>query len=109
MDTLGFKDENVEVYKQRLREHNLNGRALVYSDNNEIKEALRMSLGEWTVFCMYFLGVLPQQSLLSSAASSVPLYIRQEPQMNKFVSRENVARGNRLSLNISKEDLQEKR
>ncbi|XP_067413429.1 NTPase KAP family P-loop domain-containing protein 1-like isoform X2 [Emydura macquarii macquarii] len=109
MDTLGFKEENVQVYKQRLRDHNLNGRALVYSDNNEIKEALCMSLGEWTVFSMYFLGVLPQQSLSSSAASSVPLYIRQEPQMNKFVSRENVARGNRLSPNISKEDLQEKR
>ncbi|KAM9113723.1 NTPase KAP family P-loop domain-containing protein 1-like [Pangshura tecta] len=109
MDTVGFKEENVQEYKQRLRDHNLNGRALVYSDNNEIKEALSMSLGEWTLFSIYFLGVLPQASSSPSVASSVPLYVRQEAQKNMLGLRENVARGSRLSLNISREDLQEKR
>uniref|UniRef100_A0A8C8R7T8 KAP NTPase domain-containing protein n=1 Tax=Pelusios castaneus TaxID=367368 RepID=A0A8C8R7T8_9SAUR len=109
MDTVGFKEENVQLYKQRLREHDLNGRALVYSDNSEIKEALSMSLGDWTLFSIYFLGVLPQPSLSSSVASSVPLYVRQEPQKNMFVLRETLAGGNKLSLNISREDLQEKR
>ncbi|CAM4686763.1 unnamed protein product [Lepidochelys olivacea] len=109
IETVGFKEENVLQYQQRLRDHNLNGRALVYSDNNEIKEALSMSLGEWTLFSIYFLGVLPQPSSSPSVASSVPLYVRQEAQKNVSGLRENVARGSRLSLNISREELREKR
>ncbi|KAM3912120.1 NTPase KAP family P-loop domain-containing protein 1-like [Leptodactylus fuscus] len=59
MSKLGFEEENLQVYKRNIRKHNLNGRALVYSDNNEIKSAMCMGLGDWTLFSVYFLGVLP--------------------------------------------------
>lgn len=109
MDTIGLKEENVPLYKQRLRDHNLNGRALVYSDNTEIKEALHMSLGEWTLFSIHFLGVFPPANLASSVVSPVPFHVRPEALKNMVALRETVARGSKLSLNSSREDLWEKR
>lgn len=109
MDTIGLKEENVPLYKQRLRDHNLNGRVLVYSNNTEIKEALHMSLGEWTLFSIHFLGVFPPANLASSVVSPVPFHVRPEALKNMVALRETVARGSKLSLNSSREDLWEKR
>ncbi|XP_042295817.1 NTPase KAP family P-loop domain-containing protein 1-like [Sceloporus undulatus] len=67
MDNLSLKEENARRYKERLREHHLDGRALVYSNRNEIKDALSMSLGEWMAFSMYFLGSFSAQGFFPSA------------------------------------------
>ncbi|XP_074872685.1 NTPase KAP family P-loop domain-containing protein 1-like isoform X2 [Carettochelys insculpta] len=105
MDAVGFKGENLQLYKQRLTDHNLNGRALVYSNNTEIKEALGMNLGDWALFSIHFLGALPQPSSSTSAARPLPLNVG----VDTISSSENVAKGNRLSWNTSREDLQEMR
>ncbi|XP_053123641.1 NTPase KAP family P-loop domain-containing protein 1-like [Hemicordylus capensis] len=101
MNKLGLKEENIQRYKERLREHNLNGQTLVFSDKNEIKEALGMSLGEWMAFSMYFLGSMPLQG--SFAPGPSPTLTHGEKKW--FVLQDNVSRGSRLSLNVSKENL----
>ncbi|XP_069500723.1 NTPase KAP family P-loop domain-containing protein 1-like [Ambystoma mexicanum] len=101
MDKLDFIKENVPAYKDKLRQHNLNGRALVYSDNCEIKEVLGMGLGEWTIFSIYFLGVTPQVG--SSATASIP-HGRPENLMSGACSRENLLKRS-MSLTRSMEVL----
>ncbi|XP_053330178.1 NTPase KAP family P-loop domain-containing protein 1-like [Spea bombifrons] len=103
MKKLGFKEENLEEYLQKIKSHNLNGRALVYSDNNEIKEVLGMGLGDWTLFSVYFLGVLPPPVV---APTTAPAYSKPEAPKLGAGSKENILKQSRLSLYISKEDLQ---
>ncbi|XP_078517057.1 NTPase KAP family P-loop domain-containing protein 1-like isoform X2 [Lissotriton helveticus] len=105
IDKLGFKEENAQVYKKRLSDHNLNGRALVYSDNCEIKEALGMGLGEWTIFSMRFLGVVSQVTRPPTATSSYPSSGRQEQNILRAGSSDNVLRSSTLSLSLSNEHL----
>ncbi|XP_067318260.1 NTPase KAP family P-loop domain-containing protein 1-like [Anolis sagrei] len=61
MDKLHLK--NAQEYKDRLRKHHLNGRALVYGKQEDIKMALAMSLGDWMVFCAHFLETVPAEGL----------------------------------------------
>ncbi|XP_071980264.1 NTPase KAP family P-loop domain-containing protein 1-like [Engystomops pustulosus] len=75
MNKLGFREENLKMYQQKIKEHNLNGRALVYSDNNEIKDVLCMGLGDWTLFSVYFLGVLPPPP---TAPATAPVVAKQD-------------------------------
>ncbi|RXM35731.1 hypothetical protein EOD39_3942 [Acipenser ruthenus] len=60
MKKLKFNETNDGKYMQRIKENNLNGRALLFGHNNEIKNALQMSMGEWTDFSIHFLGIKPQ-------------------------------------------------
>ncbi|KAM3911978.1 NTPase KAP family P-loop domain-containing protein 1-like [Leptodactylus fuscus] len=99
---LGFRDENLQTYKQRVKEHNLNGRALVYSDNNEIKDAMCMGLGDWTLFSVYFLGVLPPPP---AAPATAPLIGKQEAVKVGSGSKENILKGSRLSLYLSNDNI----
>ncbi|KPP68991.1 NTPase KAP family P-loop domain-containing protein 1-like [Scleropages formosus] len=46
-----------ERYAEAVRCNALNGQALVYSDTNELREVLQMSLGDWTTFAIHFLGL----------------------------------------------------
>ncbi|XP_054855940.1 NTPase KAP family P-loop domain-containing protein 1-like [Eublepharis macularius] len=101
MDKLDLKEENIQRYKERLKEHNLNGRALVYSDRNEIKEALGMGLGEWMTFSVHFLGSVPPQGSFPSTAS--PALVCGEK--NWLGLQQNAPRGSHVSVNISKENL----
>lgn len=99
MDKLCLKEENIQWYKERIREHNLSGRALVYSDRNEIKDVLGMSLGEWMTFSMYFLGsVSPQGSFPAAPPSTLE-------EKKWLVPQENTPRGSRLSMTTSRETL----
>ncbi|XP_067317817.1 NTPase KAP family P-loop domain-containing protein 1-like [Anolis sagrei] len=61
MEKLHLK--NAQEYKDRLRKHHLHGRALVYSKQKDIKKALDMSLGDWVVFRMHFLEMVPAEGL----------------------------------------------
>ncbi|XP_066494231.1 NTPase KAP family P-loop domain-containing protein 1-like [Tiliqua scincoides] len=99
MDKLGLKEENIQQYKERVREHNLSGRALLYSDKNEIRDALGMSLGEWMTFSVYFLGSVPLQG--SFPAAPVPTL----DEKKWLQQQESTPRGSRLSMNISRENL----
>nr|XP_056701817.1 NTPase KAP family P-loop domain-containing protein 1-like [Euleptes europaea] len=101
VNKLGLKEENMQRCKERLKEHNLSGRALVYSDRNEVREALGMGLGEWMTFSMYFFGSVPPQGSFPSTASPALVY----GEKNWLGLQENVSRGSRLSLNISRENL----
>ncbi|XP_060113765.1 NTPase KAP family P-loop domain-containing protein 1-like [Heteronotia binoei] len=101
MDKLDLKKENAQRYKARLKEHNLSGRALVYSDRNEIREALGMGLGEWMTFSVYFFDSVPPQGSFPPTAS--PALLCKEK--NWLGLQENALRGSRLSLNISRENL----
>ncbi|XP_062996405.1 NTPase KAP family P-loop domain-containing protein 1-like [Elgaria multicarinata webbii] len=101
MVKLGLKEENAQRYTERLREHNLDGRALVYSNRSEIKDALGMSLGEWMNFSTYFLGSVPPQGSFPSTAFPAPIFAEK----NWLGLQENTPRGSRLSMNISKENL----
>uniref|UniRef100_A0ACB8FT24 Uncharacterized protein n=1 Tax=Sphaerodactylus townsendi TaxID=933632 RepID=A0ACB8FT24_9SAUR len=101
MDKLNLKEENAQRYKERLKEHNLSGRALVYSDRNEVREALGVGLGEWMAFSMHFFGSVPLQSSVPFAAS--PALVRGDK--NQLGLQENTFRGSCLSLNVSKENL----
>ncbi|XP_073491688.1 NTPase KAP family P-loop domain-containing protein 1-like [Aquarana catesbeiana] len=100
MSKLGFQEENLQLYRQKIRDNNLNGRALVYSDNNEIKDVLCMGLGDWTLFSVYFLGVLPPPP---AAPITVPAFGKQELQTFGIGSNENILKKRKISL--SNEDL----
>ncbi|KAM4019327.1 NTPase KAP family P-loop domain-containing protein 1-like [Anomaloglossus baeobatrachus] len=102
MNKLGFRDENLQHYKQKIKDHNLNGRALVYSDNNEIKEVLCMGLGDWTLFSVYFLGVLPPAP---AAPATAPLIGKQEATRLGAGSKENILKKSKISLYLSEEDI----
>ncbi|XP_077174813.1 NTPase KAP family P-loop domain-containing protein 1-like [Paroedura picta] len=101
LDKLDLKEENAQRYKARLTEHNLSGRALVYSDRNEIREALGMGLGEWMAFSVYFFGAAVPQGFFPAAAS--PALASKEK--TRLDLHENMLQGSCLSLNISKENL----
>ncbi|KAJ6663716.1 hypothetical protein lerEdw1_009795 [Lerista edwardsae] len=101
MDKLGLKEENVQRYKERVREHNLSGRALVYSDRNEIRDVLGMGLGEWMAFSVYFLGSVPPQGCAPAAAAPAPVLDEK-----KWLGlQEGSCRGSRLSIDTSRENL----
>ncbi|XP_029104405.1 NTPase KAP family P-loop domain-containing protein 1 [Scleropages formosus] len=57
-----------ERYAEAVRCNALNGQALVYSDTNELREVLQMSLGDWTTFAIHFLGLVPSISSHLTAA-----------------------------------------
>ncbi|XP_069800136.1 NTPase KAP family P-loop domain-containing protein 1-like [Dendropsophus ebraccatus] len=50
-------------YVKNIRDHNLNGKAILYTDNVKIREALDMNLGDWVAFRDVFLS-LPTPNLL---------------------------------------------
>ncbi|XP_040262278.1 NTPase KAP family P-loop domain-containing protein 1-like [Bufo bufo] len=75
MNKLGFREENVQMYKQKIKDHNLSGKALVYSDINEIKNVMEMGLGDWTLFSVYFFGALPSAP---TAPATAPVIGKQE-------------------------------
>ncbi|XP_056395306.1 NTPase KAP family P-loop domain-containing protein 1-like [Hyla sarda] len=102
MHKLGFEEESLRKYKKKIKEHNLNGRALVYSDNNAIKEVLDMALGDWTLFSVYFLGVLPPSS---SAPATAPAITKQEALKVGAGSKENIIKQSMLSLYLSNENI----
>ncbi|KAK1150793.1 NTPase KAP family P-loop domain-containing protein 1-like [Acipenser oxyrinchus oxyrinchus] len=60
MKKLKFSERNTDKYMQRIKENNLDGRALLFGHYNEIKNVLQMSMGEWTDFSIHFLGIKPQ-------------------------------------------------
>ncbi|MBN3281512.1 NKPD1 protein, partial [Polyodon spathula] len=60
MKKLNFSEINADKYMQRIKENNLDGRALLFGHYNEIKNVLQMSVGEWTDFSIHFLGIKPQ-------------------------------------------------
>ncbi|XP_063793656.1 NTPase KAP family P-loop domain-containing protein 1-like [Pseudophryne corroboree] len=99
MDKLGFREDNLTLYRQTIKEHNLNGRALVYSDNNEIRETLGMGLGDWTLFSVYFLGVLPPPP-----AAPAPTQVFNKQEAPKL-GAENLLKGSIMSLYLSNENL----
>ncbi|KAG9478106.1 hypothetical protein GDO78_013225 [Eleutherodactylus coqui] len=101
MNKLGFREERLQLYTQKIKDHNLNGRALVYSNNNEIREVLGMGLGDWTLFSVYFLGVLPPSP---TASATAPVIGKQEAPKVNAGSRENVLKPSRLSLYISEDN-----
>ncbi|XP_077303277.1 NTPase KAP family P-loop domain-containing protein 1-like [Lithobates pipiens] len=95
MSKLGFQEENLQLYRQKIRDNNLNGKALVYSDNNEIRHLLCMGLGDWTLFSVYFLGVLPPPP---AAPITVPAFGQQESQTFGIGSNDNILK-RRSTLN----------
>ncbi|XP_075043253.1 NTPase KAP family P-loop domain-containing protein 1-like [Mixophyes fleayi] len=102
MTKLGFREENLQLYRQKIKEHNLNGRALVYSDNNEIKDVLCMGLGDWTLFSVYFLGVLPPPP---AAPAPTQVFNKQEAPKLFVGSKEDILKKSNISLYISNENL----
>ncbi|XP_036396632.1 NTPase KAP family P-loop domain-containing protein 1 [Megalops cyprinoides] len=56
-------------YEELIRKNELDGQALVYSENEEIKRLLQMTLGEWTTFSIHFLGISPPPHTLLQAES----------------------------------------
>ncbi|XP_063791760.1 NTPase KAP family P-loop domain-containing protein 1-like [Pseudophryne corroboree] len=74
MGKVGLQEDKLPFYRQKIKEHNLNGKALFYSDNMEIKKALDMGLGDWTLFRVYFLEVLPP-----SASTPAPTHDYSKP------------------------------
>ncbi|XP_051532122.1 NTPase KAP family P-loop domain-containing protein 1-like [Myxocyprinus asiaticus] len=49
-----------EKYTQTVREHFLDGRTILFSDPKDLREVLKMTLGEWITFKIHFLGVMPR-------------------------------------------------
>ncbi|XP_063791761.1 NTPase KAP family P-loop domain-containing protein 1-like [Pseudophryne corroboree] len=99
MGKLGFREDNLTKYRKRIEENNLNGRALVYSDNNEIRATLGMDLGDWTLFSVYFLGVLPPPP-----AAPAPTQVINKQEAPKS-GAENLLKGSIMSLYLSNENL----
>ncbi|KAJ8400017.1 hypothetical protein AAFF_G00400560 [Aldrovandia affinis] len=58
-----------EKYSEAIRENKLNGQALVYNENAEIRHVLQMSMGEWTTFSIHFLGIYPPRLPLLKSES----------------------------------------
>uniref|UniRef100_A0A8C5Q1A4 KAP NTPase domain-containing protein n=1 Tax=Leptobrachium leishanense TaxID=445787 RepID=A0A8C5Q1A4_9ANUR len=99
MGKLGFTHQNLELYRERIKSNNLNGRALVYSDNSEIKDVMAMGLGDWTLFSVYFLGVLPPPVVVQLA----PVGNMQDKLL--VPTKENLLKTSILSLHASREEL----
>ncbi|XP_068105629.1 NTPase KAP family P-loop domain-containing protein 1-like isoform X2 [Hyperolius riggenbachi] len=59
--------DDLNNYKIRIREHKLDGRAIVSTENRELKKALDMKIGDWVTFCTYFLR-LPTPKLGSASS-----------------------------------------
>ncbi|KAJ8252790.1 hypothetical protein GJAV_G00205610 [Gymnothorax javanicus] len=59
-----------EKYSGVIKDNELNGQALIYSERAEIKRKLQMSMGEWTTFSIRFLGSRPQQLPLPASPRS---------------------------------------
>ncbi|XP_074048726.1 uncharacterized protein LOC141491855 [Macrotis lagotis] len=57
---LGISETNMNQYIEKINKENLNGQALVYSLNSEIRKTLGMTLGDWTSFSISFLNILPE-------------------------------------------------
>ncbi|XP_077137631.1 NTPase KAP family P-loop domain-containing protein 1-like [Ranitomeya variabilis] len=55
MEELHFKNHN--HYVTKINEHNLDGKALLYSKNMKIRKALGMNLGDWVQFRDEFLSL----------------------------------------------------
>ncbi|KAM9324008.1 NTPase KAP family P-loop domain-containing protein 1-like [Gastrophryne carolinensis] len=102
MGKLGFQNDSLQLYREKIKSHNLNGRALVYSDNSEIKDVLCMGLGDWTLFSVYFLGVLPPPPTAAQTAIAFP---KQEASKLSTGSKENILKQSRNSLYLSNENL----
>ncbi|XP_073497513.1 NTPase KAP family P-loop domain-containing protein 1-like [Phyllobates terribilis] len=49
--------ENHDVYVEKIKKQNLDGEALLYSENKNIRKALNMNLGDWTKFRAAFLSL----------------------------------------------------
>uniref|UniRef100_H3AI06 NTPase, KAP family P-loop domain containing 1 n=1 Tax=Latimeria chalumnae TaxID=7897 RepID=H3AI06_LATCH len=60
VDKLQFKEEHAKMYKDKIRTHELNGKAILYSEISEMKRVLDMCLGDWAFFSMHFLQACPQ-------------------------------------------------
>ncbi|XP_044124866.1 LOW QUALITY PROTEIN: NTPase KAP family P-loop domain-containing protein 1-like [Bufo gargarizans] len=54
--------KHCEDYIEKIEKHNLDGKALLYSKNEEIRGALGMNLGDWVIFRAKFLS-LPTPNL----------------------------------------------
>ncbi|KAK1154500.1 NTPase KAP family P-loop domain-containing protein 1-like [Acipenser oxyrinchus oxyrinchus] len=76
MKKLKFNETNADKYMQRIKENKLDGRALLFGHNNEIKNALQMSMGEWTDFSIHFLGIKPQAVCPARNSSSYPTSVQ---------------------------------
>ncbi|XP_030627944.1 NTPase KAP family P-loop domain-containing protein 1 [Chanos chanos] len=46
-------------YTDVVRQNDLNGRTLLCSDPDDLRQVLQMTLGEWTTFKIHFLGLTP--------------------------------------------------
>ncbi|KAG9262090.1 NTPase KAP family P-loop domain-containing protein 1 [Astyanax mexicanus] len=47
-----------EKYSETVRMNHINGQALLLSDPSDLREVMKMTLGEWTAFKTRFLGVM---------------------------------------------------
>lgn len=52
-----MEDENLSEYKHKIKEHNLDGKALLYANNEELRNILEMNLGDWVKFRATFLSL----------------------------------------------------
>ncbi|KAG9472988.1 hypothetical protein GDO78_015616 [Eleutherodactylus coqui] len=63
MSELNILPENLPQYRNLIKKNNLNGKALLYTDNKEIRKALGMNFGDWVEFSTNFLR-LPTPNIL---------------------------------------------
>ncbi|TRY81593.1 hypothetical protein DNTS_035515 [Danionella cerebrum] len=47
-----------EKYLETIRTHFIDGRTILFSDPNDLRQVLQMTLGEWMTFKIHFLGVM---------------------------------------------------
>ncbi|XP_069800137.1 NTPase KAP family P-loop domain-containing protein 1-like [Dendropsophus ebraccatus] len=60
---LNIQKKKLKKYISMIEKHTLNGKALLYTDNKEIRRALGMTLGDWVTFRAAFLS-LPTPTFL---------------------------------------------
>ncbi|XP_041090437.1 NTPase KAP family P-loop domain-containing protein 1-like [Polyodon spathula] len=88
MKKLKFCETNADKYMKRIKENHLDGRALLFGHNSEIKNVLQMSMGEWTDFSIHFLGIKP--AAVCPARDRSPYLMSVQP---SSISMENLSVG----------------
>lgn len=46
-----------EAYAEVIKQNDINGQTLLFSDPADLRQVMQMTLGEWTAFRIHFLGI----------------------------------------------------
>ncbi|XP_057327504.1 kinase D-interacting substrate of 220 kDa B isoform X4 [Microplitis mediator] len=108
-DLLSKVDElnpnNIESYKNIVRENNITGKVLLHCDLAELKEVLKMTFGDWELFRMVIVSLREQERTSFTTCEEGPRSVRftVQPEINRKDVRETQVNNPRVLTHVDKE------